>query len=135
MSSERQDGERGSAVRPIELAIGVLSGLVVLGVLGLLGYQGVAVRDAPPDLHSAVVRVEGQRPPYVVQVRVRNDGGETAQGVQIAGELTRDGRTVEQASATVRYLPPNSQRSVSLLFTTDPGTADVSVKAAGYTRP
>lgn len=135
MGSEGHGDEVERApVRTVEFVVGVVSGVLLVSVLGLLGYQAVAVRDAPPALRTRVDPIgDTDQPPYVFQVQVRNTGGQTAQAVQITGQLTRDGRQVEQAYATVRYIPPNSRRTVSLLFETDPETAPISVKVAGYT--
>lgn len=134
MGSEGHGDERAS-VRTVEFVVGVVSGVLLVSVLGLLGYQAVTVRDAPPPpaLRTRVDPIgDTDQPPYVFQVQVRNTGGQTAQAVQITGQLTRDDRQVEQAYATVRYIPPNSRRTVSLLFETDPETAPISVKVAGY---
>lgn len=132
MGGEGHGVER-EPVRTVEFVVGVVSGVLLVAVLGFLGYQAVAVRDGPPALRTHMAPVgDADQPPYVFQVQVRNTGGQTAQAVQITGQLTRDDRQVEQASATVRYIPPNSHRAVSLLFETDPKTAAISVKAAGY---
>lgn len=132
MSSEGH-GVEPAPVRTVEFLVGVVSGVLLVSVLGFLGYQAVTVRDGPPALRTRVAPVsDADQPPYVFEVQVRNTGGQTAQAVQITGQLTRDDRQVEQASATVRYIPPHSHRDVSLLFDTDPKTAAVSVKAAGY---
>lgn len=132
MGSEGHGDERAS-VRIVELVVAVVSGVLLVAVLSFLGYQAVTVRDAPPALRTHVAPVgDADQPPYVFAVQVRNTGGQTAQAVQITGQLTRDDGQVEQASATVRYIPPNSHREVALLFHTDPETAAISVKAAGY---
>lgn len=132
MGSEGHSGERRS-VHIVELVVGVVSGILLVAVLAFLGYQAVTYRDAPPALRTHVAPLgDTDGPPHVLEVEVRNTGGQTAQAVQITGELTRDDRQVEQASATVRYIPPNSHREVALLFDTDPETATISVNVAGY---
>lgn len=132
-----QDGEtQGEGGRPAtEWVVGVLGALALIAVLGFLAYQTVAVRDGPPNLRTPVIRTDEQGPPYVVTVRVQNAGGQTAQDVRITGELTRDDATVEQASATARYVPPHSHRQASLVFRTDPDTATLDVQTAGYSLP
>lgn len=135
--STDQDGEtQGGGGRPAaEWMVGVLGALALIAVLGFLAYQAAAVRDGPPKVRTPVIETDEQGPPYVVTVRVQNAGGQTAQDVQIAGELTRDDATVEQASASARYVPPHSHRRASLVFRTDPDTATLEVKTAGYSLP
>lgn len=128
---ETQGGQRSAA----EWAVGVLGAVVLIAVLGFLAYQAAAVRDGPPSLRPAVIQIDEQGPPYVVTVRVHNGGGQTAEDVQISGELTSGDTTVEQASATARYVPPHSRRTVLLVFRTDPDTEMLNVKAAGYGLP
>jgi uncharacterized protein (TIGR02588 family) len=65
---------------------------------------------------------------YVAHVRAENDGGETAEGVLVSGELVLAGSTVEDASTTVAYVPPNSHRNAALLFTSDPGKLELQVR-------
>lgn len=132
MGSEGHGGER-RGVRIVELVVGVVSGVLLVAVLSFLGYQAVTYRDAPPALRTHVAPLDDtDEPPRAFEVEVRNTGGQTAQAVQITGELTRNDRQVEQASATVRYIPPNSHREVVLLFDTDPETATISINVAGY---
>lgn len=135
MNADQDSETQGQHRSAAEWAVGVLGALLLIAVLGFLAYQSVAVRDGPPDLRSPVIQIDDRGASYVVIVRVHNSGGHTAEGVQISGELTRDGTTVEQASATARYVPPQSHREVELIFQTDPDTAALNVKAAGYALP
>ena len=81
---------------------------------------------------SGIERVEDQ---FVVHVRVRKTGGETASGVTVAGALKAGGNTTEQATTTVSYVPPTSFREAALVFTRDPRDAKLTVRAAGYELP
>lgn len=131
-----QDGDTQGGQRPAaEWTVGVLGAVVLIAVLGFLAYQAAAVRDGPPSLRPAVIHIDEQGPPYVVTVRVHNGGGQTAEDIQLSGELARGDTTVEQASATARYVPPHSHRKALLVFRTDPDTATLNVKAAGYSLP
>lgn len=132
MSSSADDEHPGSRVSLLELTVGALSAAVLVAVVGLLAYQAISVPESPPDLSVTVIEADDQSPPYVLRLRVRNNGGQTAQEVQVGGELTRDGTVVEQASATARYIPPRSDRAVAIVFDTDPDTADLGVSVSGY---
>jgi uncharacterized protein (TIGR02588 family) len=121
--------------QPLEYALGALGGLLVLGALVLLGYQGIAVRDGGPELTASVARVDSAAGQHVVHYEVRNAGGETAESVRVVGELVQDGKTVETVSSTVAYVPVGSSRSRALVFQHDPSTGTLQVRAASYTTP
>jgi uncharacterized protein (TIGR02588 family) len=70
-----------------------------------------------------------------VRVEVANDGGVTAESVRVVGELRRAGRTVEQVSSAIPYVPVESSREAALVFTEDPDTGTLQVRAAAYTLP
>ena len=115
-----------------EYAVGGLGGLLVLLLIAFLAYQAVAVRESGPDLSVEVIAVEPAGAGYEVRLQVTNDGGTTAEAVQVGGRLTRDGDQVEQASATLAYVPPESRRDVVLIFSSDPRDGDLTVGPEGY---
>ncbi|MCZ2824477.1 MULTISPECIES: hypothetical protein [unclassified Modestobacter] len=115
-----------------EYAAGGLGGLLVLLLVAFLGYQALAVRDSGPDLAVEVTDVRLVGTGYEVRLEVTNDGGTTAEAVHLGGELARDGRQVEQASASISYVPPDSRREAVLVFTADPRDGDLAVGVEGY---
>ncbi|MGY1837583.1 hypothetical protein ACI79P_21070 [Blastococcus sp. SYSU DS0510] len=115
-----------------EYAMGGLGGLLVVLLIAFLGYQAVAVRESGPELAVGITAVEQAGSGYEVHLRVRNDGGTTAETVQLSGQLIRDGRQVEQASATIAYVPPESRREAVLVFSNDPRDGELTVGPEGY---
>ncbi len=105
---------RGSS--PGEWALGVLGGLGTLSLLGFFAYQSLAVRQGDPRLVVEVSAVEQTPRGYVAELRVRNHGGGTAQGVHVVGTVTVGGRPASEASATIDYVPPNSSGEAALVF-------------------
>ncbi|MGY5882671.1 hypothetical protein [Modestobacter lacusdianchii] len=118
-----------------EYALGVLGALIVLLVLGFLVHQAVVVRDSDPELSVTTAPAEPVDGGWSVAFEVRNDGGTTAEQVQVTGVLERDGEEVQEATATIAYVPPHSRQSGALLFTVDPGTGSLEVRPAAYTLP
>ena len=53
----------------------------------------------------------------------------------MTGVLERDGEEVQEATATIDYVPPRSRQSGVLLFSEDPATGTLEVRPAGYTVP
>jgi uncharacterized protein (TIGR02588 family) len=72
---------------------------------------------------------------YLVQFHAVNQGGSTAAGVVIGGELRRDAETIESSHTTLNYLPANSERGGGLFFTHDPRQFDLQMRALGYEEP
>ncbi|MGY1844570.1 hypothetical protein [Modestobacter sp. SYSU DS0875] len=118
-----------------EYALGACGALVVLLVLGFLVHQAVVVRDSGPRLSVATSAVEQVDGGWAVPFEVLNDGGTTAEQVQVTGVLSRDGQDVQQATATIDYVAPHSRQSGALLFSVDPGSGTLEVRPAAYTTP
>jgi uncharacterized protein (TIGR02588 family) len=117
-----------------EYLLGALGVVVVLLVLAFLVHQAV-VRDGGPQLSvtaAAAQQVEGG---WAVPVEVVNEGGQTAEQVEVTGVLTRDGSEVQQATATFSYLAPSSRQSGALLFSEDPTDGRLEIRPAAYTLP
>ncbi|MCZ2857311.1 hypothetical protein [Blastococcus sp. VKM Ac-2987] len=131
-SDDDTQGQRAATTSAAEYVLGGLGGLLVLLLVAFLGYEAVAVREGGPDLAVEITAVEPAGAGYEVWLRVRNDGGTTAETVQLGGRLTRGGRLVEQASATVAYVPPESVRDAVLVFASDPRDGVLAVGPEGY---
>ena len=130
--SQDQGSGRASAG---EYAMGGLGGPLVLLLIAFLGYQAVAVRESGPELAVDITAVEQAGSGYEVHLRVHDDGGTTAETVQLGGQLGPDGRQVEQASETIAYVPPESRRERVLVFSDDPRDGELTVGHEGYKVP
>jgi uncharacterized protein (TIGR02588 family) len=64
-----------------------------------------------------------------------NEGGQTAEGVDIEGELRTGIEPVERSRTTIDYLPPRSEKKAGLFFTRDPRQFDLQVRSLGYEEP
>lgn len=137
--SASDEGEHGQqqhgGTTPGEYVVGALGGLVVLALLAFLAYQALVVRETGPELAVTVTAVEPAPAGYAVHFEIVNDGGRTAEQVQLSGTLTRGGRQVEQSSAVVAYVPAESRRDGVLVFSEDPRDGDLDVHPSGYVLP
>ncbi|MGY1857264.1 hypothetical protein [Modestobacter sp. SYSU DS0290] len=136
MTDDREPGmdAEGGTSRG-EYALGWLGALVVLLVSGFLVHQAVVVRDGGPRLSVTASAAEQVPGGWTVPFEIRNDGGSTAGQVQVTGVLSRHGEVVEQATATIDYVPPGSRESGALLFSVDPGSGTLVVRPSAYTAP
>ena len=112
-------------------------GLVIVGTMfGFLAVEAVRQRDGiPPLMEPAVVGLVLANGHYVVEVEVKNVSRKTGAGVQIEGVLRRGGSDVETSTATIAYVPGESQRRAGLVFTRDPREYRLQLRVTGYERP
>jgi uncharacterized protein (TIGR02588 family) len=109
---------------------------LVLGVLGYTAYEGATTGSTPPSVVLHIEDVQHQKSGgYLVRVRAVNEGGSTAAELKVEGALRRDGRTVEVSDTTFDYVPANSYRRGGLFFRQDPRSAEIELRAVGYSDP
>jgi uncharacterized protein (TIGR02588 family) len=115
--------------------IGLLGLILVLGSIGFALYEAVAGDSSPPDVTVQVVEILPAQNGFLVEFRAINEGGTTAAGLTVEGEL-RDGTEVVEASdTTVEYIPSHSEREGGLFFTLDPRQYELQLRAKGYETP
>jgi len=116
-----------------EWVIAAASVLLLLGILGYLGYEAVAARHGLPELAVELVEVVPQDEAFLVRITVHNRGERTAAQVGIEGVLAT---TSEQTSSlTLDYVPARSSQSGALLFADDPRGTDLSLRVTGFADP
>lgn len=118
-----------------EQAAGALGLMLLLSVLGFLGYKEVTTQYTPADVTVHVETIESSSSGYLVQIAANNHGEQSAAGVRIRGVLQDGEATVETAHITFQYVPPGSERKGGLYFSHDPRSLTLSVRAEGYERP
>jgi uncharacterized protein (TIGR02588 family) len=111
-----------------------VSALVLLLVVGLIGLQASeSDRPALPRvLTTGPVERQGDR--FLVPVEIRNEGGATAEAVQVTAELTVGPDTVE-ADQTVEFLAEGERAEVVFVFERNPAEGELEVRVSGYTVP
>lgn len=120
---------------PVELIVGMVGGLLIASLLAFFTYQAIVLGDSRPRLVTSVTGVETAGEQYVVHYKVENVGDVTAESVQVVGEVTRDGKSVEKLATSVGYVPLDSSRSGALVFTEDPRRGKLTVGVSGYRLP
>jgi uncharacterized protein (TIGR02588 family) len=109
--------------------------LLVAGVIGFLLYEAFSGNGLPPDVKLSVESVVQTRNGYLAKITAVNEGGITAEGVDIEGELKRGTETIERSQTTIDYLPPRSNKKAGLFFIRDPRQFELHVRALGYEEP
>lgn len=126
----------GKTATTAEWVLAAIGAVVTLATIGFLVYEGLAEGGTgAPELvveTGAATRSGGG---WAVPVEARNTGSATAASVRIVGELRDAGGVVEESEMTLDYVPEASSRTGTLLFTRDPSTATLEVRATGYELP
>ena len=115
----------------IEWILGACAGLVILAIIGFLGFEAITWTGRRPELSLHVVDQRDTEIGKEMVIEVRNDGQATAASVEVAG--TTDGRSWRQV--TLDYAPAQSRREVTLILPASPSSEPVQVKIAGYVDP
>jgi uncharacterized protein (TIGR02588 family) len=136
--------EKGKGKAPIrgapststaEWIVAAVSALLVLGVIGFLVYDGMVSPQTPPDVRVEVDSIQQAGPGFLVLLRARNEGHNTAADVIVEGELMGDSGPVETSETTIDYVPAGGQQRAGLYFTRDPRSLELRLRAHGYRDP
>jgi uncharacterized protein (TIGR02588 family) len=118
-----------------EWIVAAVSAALVLGVLGFLIYDGVRHPSTPPDITIEIDSIQPAGPGYLVLVRARNRGRNTAADLIVEGELESDTGRVETSQTTIDYVPAGGLQRAGLYFQRDPRTLKLRLRAHGYREP
>ena len=116
-------------------AIAFLGLAMVLGSIGFMLYEAIAGDRSPPDVTMHVDLILPTRDGYLVKFRAINQGGSTAEGVTVEGELIDGTGVVETSNTALEYVPSHSEREGGLYFRLDPEQYELRLRAKGYERP
>jgi uncharacterized protein (TIGR02588 family) len=133
--SASQQQQEKDAIPIWEWIVAGVGLVLVAGVIGFLIYEAFSRDRVPPDVKLSVDSVVETRNGYLVKIIIINEGGITAEGVDIEGELRRGTEPVERSRTTIDYLPPRSEKKAGLVFTRDPRQFDLQVRSLGYEEP
>ncbi len=135
--ADSQQGDENEESEPTlsEWVVGIASTLLVLALAGFVVWDAYRATRSPPIVTLRVERILAVSGGYVVDVGVYNEGGSTAKALAIQGTLKRDTVTVETSTATLSYVPAETEREAGLFFTRDPRQYKLELRPMGYDRP
>lgn len=123
------------AKHPLEWAIFALSAILVAATAGYLVHDAVRGGETPPLLSVEVGTPEPLSDSWLVPVKVRNQGQETAEGVRVEVTLEIPGAPPERAEFDVAFVPRESEREGWVTFRADPSRGRLTGRAVGYEKP
>lgn len=128
-------GFRAKNSLPAEWITFAIALLIVLSLIGLVVYSWFTQDQQPPVLEvvrSETKEIKGQ---FYVPFKVTNTGGETAESVQVIGELRINGQVEESGEQQIDFLSGNESEEGAFIFTRDPKKGEVMLRVASYKLP
>ena len=119
----------------LEWVVAIIGLMIVTGAISYLVYQGLTEKKTPPQILLKVDSITITGTNYLVQVKAINQGGETVKELMIEGTLKSKGSMIETSTITFDYVPAKSERMGGLIFTDDPRTLTLQLRALGYEQP
>ncbi|WP_242917580.1 hypothetical protein [Pontibacter liquoris] len=120
----------------LEWVVFYVSLLLILIILGYLGYKAYIYKPSAPDLLVTYRHDPSKYAPYRYHIQVKNQGGETAEGVNVELVLEQAGEELEAAELQIPYSPRASLREGWVNFKTNPITADTIIaRVMSYKKP
>jgi len=118
-----------------ELVIFAAAVAVLLALAGAIVVLWVQPQEAPSVTVEVVgdVRLVGSQ--TYMTGEVRNSGDETAEAVQVIGEMTLDGEVVAAGEQVVDFLSGGETESVVFIFDLTMPEADGRLRVASYKVP
>jgi len=132
---DSQNQQESNSIPLWEWMVAGLGLVIVTAVLGFLLYEALRGNHLPPDVRLSVDSVARTGNGYLVKITAVNDGGSTAEGVIIEGQLKNGSDLVERSETTLDYLPPRSKKKAGLFFMKDPRQFELQVRPFGYEEP
>lgn len=130
--------DKTSRKRPIFAEwITFLISLSLLALLiGLVIHSWITQSDRPPILQvitsGEIQQIERQ---YYVPFTVTNLGGETAESVQIIGEMEENGQTEQVGDQQIDYLSAGEKQEGAFVVDRDPRQRNFTMRVASYKLP
>lgn len=98
-----------------QLLVFCLGVLLVLSLIGYLGYQSFRLDPLPPKVEVSS-KYMPELPDYTFRIKVSNRGEETATNVSLKLTLYQQGKATETGSFSINYVPIQSEQKGWMIF-------------------
>ena len=132
-SENQKDNQGRPKVTPVwEWIIAAVGLILVVVAIGTTVYRAMTEESTPPKLEVVIDSISPNGDGYLVRFTVKNTGNQTAAAVAVEGKLKDESET---GTATLTYVPSNSERRGGLFFTKNPQQFDLQIRVTGYEEP
>jgi uncharacterized protein (TIGR02588 family) len=123
----------GLSAESVTIAI---SSLIVAILMGLILLTWVKRDDRPPILSITINgAIRQEQNYYYVPFTVKNDGGGTAESVQVISELHINGQVEESGEQQIDFLSSREEEEGAFVFSRNPEAGDLVLRVASYKLP
>jgi uncharacterized protein (TIGR02588 family) len=127
-----EEGRSRTSARRIEISLAVLSGAMVLAMVGYLLYAAFLM---PSSSVLLSVTADAPDPNGAIRFIVHNDGGRTASNVQISLVLEDEGMPAGRRTVQLDYVPAHSEIGGALLLAPTERGLERKIVVEGYMDP
>jgi len=132
-SENQKDNQGRPKVTPVwEWIIAAVGLILVVVAIGTTVYRAMTEESTPPKLEVVIDSISPNGDGYLVRFTVKNTGNQTAAAVAVEGKLKDESET---GTATLTYVPSNSERRGGIFFTKNPQQFDLQIRVTGYEEP
>jgi uncharacterized protein (TIGR02588 family) len=121
---------------PAEWVTFGIASLIVATLSALVIYLWVTKQDNPPELsvtqHEDIRAVNGQ---FYVPFQIKNQGGETAESIQVTAELRVNGKVEETGEQQIDFLSSQEVEEGAFVFSQNPAQGELSLRVTSYKLP
>ncbi len=119
----------------VEWATGLVSLLLVLGMIVWIAVEAMTQEDVPPSFDVAVTGGAPVEGGFRLEFDILNQGTTTAAGVLVRAEVVQAQQVIDTAEVTLDYVPARSKASGGLFLLQDPSRQELRLRAVGYADP
>ena len=132
----QSSGEEKDIKNWFEWTVFGLSLILVLAILGYLGYKVYHHSETPPEIVTQVWPSPSENTPNRYQVLVENKGGTSAEEVRVQVSIRRGGQELEKAELHIAFVPQESKREGWVVFEHAASQADsVVARVISFEKP
>ena len=118
-----------------ERIAGFIGFILILFMLGYLGWSALSNDDAPPQIEFEIIDVQTLPNTHLVRVLVHNHGEQVAMSLNIEAHLHIIDGEPEQSITLIDYLPIQSHQEVGFYFKNNPASGELSFRALNFQIP
>lgn len=130
----RSRKSRAIKIKPEQVTFAIAA-LIVAALVGLVLLSWVSQSNQPPMFSIQPQPLRESQGQYYLPFSITNQGGQTATSVQVIGELKLNGKVEETGEQQIDFLSGNETAEGAFIFSQDPRTAEVVIRAASYGLP
>jgi uncharacterized protein (TIGR02588 family) len=134
--NKRAENKKAHDVTPLlEWILGVVGALLFVVGITHLTVEGLRGEDRPAEITFTVNEVLPAGEGFLVRYTAHNRGTQTLAELHLKAEMIAGSTVMDEAQATLDFLPGQSSRSGGFYLQEDPNRYRLEIRAEGYQEP